>query len=325
MRADRLLSLLMLLQSRTRLTAADLARRLEVSARTIYRDLEALSGAGVPVYASRGPNGGVALMEGWRTTLTGLTRAEVEALAAVATPGALDDIGLAAALESGLMKLAAALPAAQQPDAEHARQRLHVDGSSWFQEREEVPQLAVLRDAVWQDRKVELSYRDFEGAESARVVEPYGLVIKAERWYLVAGTPKGTAVFRGARVEGTRVLPERFVRPEAFDLPAFWKGYCQQFAEKRASYEVTLRLRGEREEALGKVRSAADQARMAEAPLGEDGWKTVTLDFERESIAIGQLLTLGRAAQVIAPEQLRAKLKAMGEDLLALYAEQASP
>ncbi|WNG50209.1 YafY family transcriptional regulator [Archangium minus] len=320
MRADRLVSLLMLLQTRQRWTAGELAQRLEVSERTIYRDLDALSASGVPVFATRGPSGGVALVEGWRTQLTGLKRAEVHALAAVGAPVALEDLGLSAPLRSGLMKLAAALPAVQQSLIEYARQRLHVDPSSWrFSEREPVPHLAVLRDAVWQDRRVRLEYRDFDGNRTRRVVEPYGLVIKADRWYLVAGSEKGPAVFRGSRVEGVRLLPTTFERPARFDLEVFWKEWCARFAERRAQYEVTLRVTAEGEDAVRHVRPPADQARLAEARQARDGTKTVTLDFERESIALSQLCVLGRGVEVLAPEALRVRLRTISAELQALY------
>lgn len=321
MRADRLVSLLMLLQTRPRWTANELAQRLEVSERTIYRDLDALSVSGVPVFATRGSQGGVSLVEGWRTQLTGLTRAEVHALAAVGAPGALDDLGLSAPLQSGLVKLAAALPSIQQSVIEYARQRLHVDPSSWFTEREPVPHLEVLREAAWQDRRVRLAYRDFEGRRTRRVVDPYGLVIKADRWYLVAGAERGPSVFRGGRIEEARLLAETFARPERFDLPVFWKEWCAQFAERRAQYEVTLRVTPEGEEALRHMRTPADQARLAAAARERDGTKTVIIDFERESIALSQLVAMGRGLEVLAPEGLRARLRALAADLLAVYGQ----
>ncbi|WP_224366310.1 helix-turn-helix transcriptional regulator [Hyalangium versicolor] len=321
MRADRLISLLMLLQTRPRSTAGALARRLQVSERTIYRDLDALSASGVPVFATRGPNGGVKLVEGWRTQLTGLTRAEVHALAAVGTPAALEDLGLSAPLRNGLVKLAAALPAVQQSVIEYARQRLHVDPTSWFPDREPVPHLSVLRDAVWQDRRVRIEYRDFDGKRTRRVVDPYGLVIKADRWYLVAGTERGPSGFRGSRIEGVRLQPGTFVRPAGFDLAAFWKEWCARFTERRAQYEVTLRITPEGEEALRHIRPPAEHARLADAPQGRDGTKTVTLDFERETIALSQLCTLGRGVEVMAPEALRTRLRTIAAELHSLYRE----
>ncbi|QSQ27904.1 WYL domain-containing protein [Pyxidicoccus parkwayensis] len=319
MRADRLVRLTLLLQTRPKMTAGELARELQVSERTVHRDVEALSSAGVPVYATRGAEGGVALLEGWRTQLTGLTRAELHALATVGVPGALDDLGLSAPLRTGLVKLAAAVPAVQQPALEYARQRLHVDTSSWFSEREPVPHLAVLRDAIWQDHRVSLVYRDFDGKQSKRVVDPYALVIKADRWYLVAGKEGEPRVYRGSRVEGARMLAETFVRPARFDLPAFWKEWCQRFAEKRATFEVSLRLTEVAMEKLRQMRPKTEHARFDAAPKSRDGWKTLTVDFERESIALGQLCEVGGGFEVRAPETLRNRLMGLAAGILEAH------
>ncbi|NVJ27122.1 MULTISPECIES: helix-turn-helix transcriptional regulator [Myxococcus] len=319
MRADRLVSLMMLLQTRPKRTAGQLARELQVSERTIHRDLDALSASGVPVYATRGSAGGVALLEGWKTQLTGLNRAELQALAAMsATPGGLGDLGLSAPLSSGLAKLAAALPVLQQPALEYARQRLHVDSSGWFTERESVPYLEVLREAAWLNRKVALTYRDFDGKRGRREVDPYALVLKADRWYLVAGTQKGERVYRGSRIEGARLRAETFERPARFDLPAFWREWCARFAEKRARYEVTLRLTTEAEAALRRIRPPADAPRF-DAGRVEDGGKTVTVDFERESIAVGQLFEVGSGFEVVEPTALRTRLVDLATGILAAH------
>lgn len=315
MRADRLLSLLLLLQSGRRQTADALARRLEVSVRTVYRDLDALSAAGVPVYASPGAGGGVALLEGWRLSLTGLTEREVQALSAAAAPAALEDLGLARELQSGLVKVAAALPALQQPFAEHARQRLHVDAGGWFGgARERVAHLGVLREGVWGNRRVRLAYRDFDGKASRRTVDPYALVLKADRWYLVAGTEKGPAVLRGSRIGEARLLEERFERPRDFDLPAFWKAWCARFAERRPSYRVTLRLTAAGAARLREVRPAGEDARW-ERPARD----RVVVDFEREGIALAQLLPLGGGVEVLAPAALRERVGALACALTGVY------
>jgi len=319
MRADRLLSLLLLLQSRGKLRAAELAGRLQVSERTIYRDVEALSAAGVPVTAQPGPSGGVELVGDWQTRLTGLTDGEAQALAALSVPERLGDIGLSDALRAGLIKLAAGLPAREQRAAEHARRRLHIDATAWFAEPEEVPHLAVLRDAVWQDRKVRLVYENLDGRGSEPEVDPYGLVIKADRWYLVAGTAKGPVAYRGSRVLGARLLDEPFVRPPSFDLSAFWQEWCRQFTRQRPSYWVTLRLTPEGEAALCRVRPAADGERLASVAWGNDGRKVAALDFERQAIALGQLVTLGACVEVLEPPELRERLAEIARDLQAVY------
>ncbi|MBJ6760717.1 WYL domain-containing protein [Myxococcaceae bacterium JPH2] len=316
MRADRLVHLLMRLQARPRSTVGALARELQVSGRTVLRDLEALSTAGVPVTTTRGAGGGVSLMEGWRTQLTGLTRPELQALASVGAPGALEDLGLSGPLRTGLVKLAAALPSLQQPALEHARQRLLVDASGWFTTRERVPHLGVLRDAAWQDQRVTLTYQDFEGARTRRPVDPYGLVIKADRWYLVAGTEKGPRVFRGSRIEGARRRPQGFTRPADFDLNGFWKDWCARFATERPRYEVTLRCTEAGVAALRALRPPSEAARLDAALRGK---RQVVLDFEREAIAVSQLCGVGAAVEVLAPEALRQRLGAVGAALQSLY------
>lgn len=313
MRADRLVRLLMLLQSRSGWTAASLAERLEVAERTVYRDLDALSAAGIPVTATRGPGGGVALLDGFRTELTGLTRAEVHAMATVGESPALADLQLQLPLRSALAKLGFALPAVQRQLIDYARQRLHVDPAPFFPERERVPGLETLREAVWQNRRVRLVYVDFDGKRSRRVVDPLGLVVKADRWYLVAGTSRGPSVFRCSRVERATLLDEPCERPARFDLPAFWKEWGIRFAEKRASYEVQLRLDEAGARALRELRPAAEQSRIAPGDC--------TIDFERQSIAVAQLAVAaeGGGVEVLAPTDLRERLGRIGAALAATH------
>lgn len=314
MRADRLVHLLMLLQSRGPWTAATLAGRLEVSERTVYRDLDALSEAGIPVTTTRGPGGGVALLDGFRTELNGLTRAEVHAIATVGDSPALGDLQLQLPLRSALSKLGFALPRAQQEVIDYARQRLHVDPAPFFAERERVPCLETLREAVWTNRRVRLAYVDFDGKRSRRTLDPLGLVVKTDRWYLVAGTPRGPSVFRCARIERARILDEPCTRPEGFDLPAFWREWGARFAEKRASYEVRVRIDGAGAEALRAIRPQAEHPKIAAG--------TCTIDFERESIAVAQLCLAAAegSVEVLEPGGLRERLRAVGAALASAHA-----
>ena len=185
MRADRLLSLLMMLQARGRVTAETLAQELEVSVRTVYRDLDALSGAGVPVYAEKGPGGGIALLESYRTTLTGLTTEESRALFMLNIPAPLAQLGVSQELKTALLKLSAALPASRRAEEERARQRFHLDAVGWSQSLEPAPYLQLVQQALWNDRRLKLFYRTFFGTLIERVGEPLGLVAKASVWYLV--------------------------------------------------------------------------------------------------------------------------------------------
>jgi predicted DNA-binding transcriptional regulator YafY len=320
MRADRLLSLLLLLQgSKGPLKARELARRLEVCERTVHRDLEALSTSGVPVFADRGPNGGASLVEGWRTSVAGLTDAEAQALAIGGSASALRKLGLSAPLKSGLIKLAASLPALQQRAADEARRRLLIDAKPWFEADEELPHLGVLRDAVWRERKLRLGYRDFDGNVSERSVDPYALVVKLERLYLVAGTAAGPTVFRVSRVTGARLLAQGFERPASFDLELFWTDWCRRFGERRSSFVVDLAVTRAGERARAAIRPASDAPRITAARRGRDGRKRLALDFEKRRIAVAQLVELAPAVEVLGPPELRARLAEIGRSL-ARYA-----
>ncbi len=228
MRADRLLSLLMLLQTRGRLTAQELAQQLEVSERTIYRDLDALSSSGIPVYAERGPGGGISLVDGYQTRLTGLTSTEAQALFLLSMAESLSDLGLDRALNDALLKLSAALPGSQRKDAQHLRKRIHMDTTWWYYSRETLPHLTTLQEAVCHDRTILLSYLDELGNSSQHLLNPYGLVSKAGIWFLVAAHSLNGEqhILRVSRIQSVEINGETFVRPSNFDLAITWHDYC---------------------------------------------------------------------------------------------------
>lgn len=310
MRADRLLSLLLLLQSKGKLKARDLADRLEISTRTVYRDVEALAMAGVPVYAQSGPNGGICLVDSYRTDLSGLSTDEARALFTLPKArSSLHDIGLEAPLRTALAKLVASLPTAQQIAAEHVRERLHIDSTPWFEGKEAVPHLAVLREAVWSDRKLDLVYHDRDRRPFHAVVEPLGLVVKFDRWYLVAETPSGTRVYRVSRVNRATLLEEVFERRPGFDLERFWSKWQSQFVANLPHYEVTLKVSAETERQL---RERGFSCRRL------DG-ETMLFDFQREDIALRSLLLLGGAVEIRHPGRLRDRVSEIARELTALY------
>src|SRR5437764_2668795 len=221
MRATRLVSLLLLLQTRGRLTAAEIAERLEVSVRTVHRDVESLAAAGVPVEAVRGPAGGYRLPGGYRTRLTGLTADEAEALFAAGMPGPAAELGLGHELAAARLKLLAALPAELQERAPRAARLFHLDTRGWFRAEDRVPHLPELAAAVWRGCRVRLRYR--EGTRTVRrTVAPLGLVLKGGAWYLVARRSAGMRVYRVSRVASVQALEEAFERPREFELAAFW-------------------------------------------------------------------------------------------------------
>ena len=322
MRADRLLSLLMLLQSRGRLPAHRLAEELEVSERTIYRDIEALSIAGVPVYAERGPGGGCALLESYRSNLTGLTAAEVQALFMLSIPAPLAQLGVSQELKAALLKLSAALPASHRLEEERSRQRIYLDSTWWFQSEETVPCLPDIQQALWQDRQVEITYRLQFGAEVQRVVSPLGLVAKTNVWYLVAGWKGGRRVYRVASITQAQVLNEAAERPPDFDLAAFWKDWAEGYEGKRSSFLVTARIAPELARELPRYFGDGALAALASSgPPDELGWVTLTLPFEHFYAARDKILGLGSAIEVLEPQALRLSVIDFAKQIVGFYEE----
>jgi predicted DNA-binding transcriptional regulator YafY len=321
MRADRLLSLLLLLQSRGRTPARELARLLEVSVRTIYRDLDALSAAGIPVYAERGPGGGCALLESYRASLTGLTSGEVTALFSGLAAGPSADLGMGQALQGARLKLWATLTAQQRQGAEHARQRLHLDPSPWFQPAESLPFLPAIQEAVWQDRRLQMVYRRSDGSRGERLVDPYGLVAKAGVWYLVAARSGELRVYRVSRVLSATVSEEGFQRRPGFDLAAYWERWCAEFEAGLPHYPATVRLAPAAAPVLPFVLGEWVHRLLEEAgPADEAGWVTLTLTFDTLEGACRQLLGLGALAEVLAPAELREAMRERAAAVVGMYA-----
>ncbi|MFJ3226822.1 helix-turn-helix transcriptional regulator [Streptomyces sp. NPDC086783] len=322
MRAARLIKMVLLLQSRPSMTAAELARELEVSERTVTRDAQALSEAGVPVYADRGRAGGYRLIGGYRTRLTGLARSEAEALFLSGVPGALREMGLDDVASAARLKVSAALLPSLRDASRTAGQRFHLDAPAWFSEPETPELLPAVADAVWDDRRIAARYRR-DGDEVERALEPYGLVLKAGVWYLCAREPESGSfrVYRIDRFTAAEPGEERFVRDEGFDLPGFWAERAAQFARSILRAEVVVRLSAAGARRLPYVVDP-ESARRALGAAGEPdgrGWVTVALAVESEEVAHAQLLTLGPEAEVLAPASLRERFSADAVRLAALY------
>ncbi|CAL9593843.1 helix-turn-helix transcriptional regulator [Streptomyces sp. enrichment culture] len=322
MRAARLIKMVLLLQSRPVMTAAELARELEVSERTVTRDAQALSEAGVPVYADRGRAGGYRLVGGYRTRLTGLARGEAEALFLSGVPGALREMGLADAASAARLKVSAALLPSLRDAPDTAAQRFHLDAPAWFREPETPALLPVLAEAVWDDGRVLARYRRAEDTVERRL-EPYGLVLKAGVWYLCARVT-GNGAFRTYRIDRfTAVDPlgERFDRDPEFDLPGFWTEQAERFARSILRAEVVVRLSPEGVRRLPHaVDPLAARAALAEPGAPDSaGRVTVTLPVESEEVAYEQLTALGPEAEVLAPAALRERFAADAARAAALY------
>jgi predicted DNA-binding transcriptional regulator YafY len=317
MRADRLLSILLLLQVRGRITAGELAQRLEVSERTIYRDMAALGMAGVPVLAERGSGGGWMLLENYRTNLTGLNEAEIRALFLTTPPRVLSDLGWGQAAEAALIKLLAALPSVSRQGAEEIRQRIYVDTSGWRQESEAVPCLPTLQQAVWRERKVRFTYARGEGA-SERIADPLGLVAKGSTWYLIAAVEGEPRTYRISRMREAELLDEPATRPPNFDLAAYWERSSSQFTANLPRYPAVVRAEAELVPYLRQVGRYARIAR--EHPADAEGWARLEMIFEGEHNALEYVLSFGPRIEVIEPDELRVQVIQAAEATLARYA-----
>ncbi len=328
MRADRLLSLLMLLQTRGRMTAQELAEELETSVRTIYRDMDALSTAGVPVYAERGPGGGCALLDSYRTNLTGLTEDEVRALFMLSIPAPLAELGVSQELKAALLKLSAALPAARRHDESHVRQRIHLDWAGWHQPEEPVPHLQTIHQAVWQDRRLRITYSlemPLSMKQFERLVDPYGLVAKAGIWHLACAGDGRMRVLRVSQILDVHITGERFQRPADFDLAAFWEHWCARQEENRPSYFVTARVSPIIIPFLPHYFGEPIHAAIALAgPPDAEGWMTLTLSFENARAARERILSFGSAVEVLEPEPLRKSIIDFATQIVAFYSRVAN-
>ena len=320
MRASRLVSILLLLQTRGRLTARELADELGVSVRTVYRDVESLGAAGVPLYADRGPAGGYQLLDGYRTRLTGLTAGEAESLFLAGLPGPAAELGLGTMLAAAQLKLLAALPPELRSRAGRIRERFHLDAPGWFSDGDQPLHLAAVADAVWEQRAVRVRYRRW-GGEVARTLEPLGLVLKGGNWYLVACAAGQARTYRVSRILELETLDERFERPEGFDLADYWQAWSRRFETDVYRGEAIVRLSPR---ALARLPHffhpvAARAAHESASPPDRDGWTQVVLPIESIEHALADLLRLGADAEVLAPPELRERMAETAAALAEIY------
>ncbi|MGP4096681.1 helix-turn-helix transcriptional regulator [Nonomuraea sp. KM90] len=321
MRASRLVSILLLLQTRGRMTAQELAGRLEVSVRTIYRDVESLHSAGIPLYGDAGPKGGYQLLDGYRTRLTGLTTDEAESLFLAGLPGPAAELGLGAVVTAAQLKLMAALPVELRDRAGRIQERFHLDAPTWYRDREPATYLPAVADAVWNERRIQVRYRRWKAPQEVeRRLEPYGLVVKAGRWYLVARSDD-VRTYRVSQILDLHPLPEGFTRPEGFDLAAYWQGYLAEFEARLRWGEAVVRLspRGLQRLADLMTPGVVAAARESAQPPDDDGWTRVTVPIESIEHAVGEFLRLGTDAEVLSPGELRHRLAATTSELARRY------
>ncbi len=310
MSSSRLLAILLTLQARGRVTAQSLADEFEVSVRTIYRDIDRLSAAGVPIYAESGPNGGLELLEGYQTRLTGLSQDEAATLVLAGMPGPARALGLGEAHSRAQLKLTAALPDMARRSASRVASRLHIDPAAWFADTETPRFLSLIADAVWSERRIAMRYERPWGQIVSRTVEPLGLVLKAGVWYVAAQVRSDVRSYRVASVLDARSL-ESFIRPRRFDLQSFWSEAARKYEEGLLRGTATLRV-----SPVGMVRLGALGASVARAGIitardaSPAGWKIVTIPVESPTNATVDILRLGAEAEVLDPPYLRDRVAA---------------
>jgi predicted DNA-binding transcriptional regulator YafY len=326
-RASRLLSILLLLHTRGRVSAQELADELEVSVRTVYRDVEALGAAGIPVYATRGRAGGFALLDGYRTKLTGLTADEAETLFLAGLPGAAADLGLGNVLAATQLKLLAALPPELRARAEHIRDRFHLDAPGWERAADSPPTLSVVADAVWQQRRLAVRYQRVTREHVDRLLDPYGLVLKAGVWYLVAAVPdddRGPRTYRLSRIEAATALDESFERPAGFHLQDHWRDYQRDYERRLFKSSATIRLSEGGRQLLFRIGSIAARAgHAAMGPTDSDGWATTTVPIESVRHATHSLMQLGAEVEVLEPVELREAISRAARAMTERYADES--
>ena len=320
MRASRLLSILLLLQARGRMTAEALASEFEVSVRTIYRDVDQLSAADVPIYADRGPSGGFQLLDGYRTKLTGLSPAEAETLSLAGLPGPAAQLGLADLLTAAQLKLSAALPERARANAGRVAARFHLDPVGWFRSADDAKLLPTIANAVWNEKCLDVHYRRAEGAVERRL-QPLGLVLKAGVWYLVAQVGDQPRTYRVSNIIDLAVTEDSFERLKDFDLTRFWVTSSRAFETSVYHSSATLRVTARglaKLDVLGSLvaRAAAETA----TPPDADGWVSVTIPIESIDRAASGLIALGADAEVVEPSELRQQLATTVQELARLYA-----
>lgn len=312
MRASRLLSILILLQLRVRLTADDLAREFEVSVRTIYRDIDALSAAGVPVYGDRGPGGGFALLDGYRTRLTGLANDEAEAVLMIGTPGPAAALGLGSAASRARGKVMAALGEGSGKAADRIAGLFHLDPVDWYRAADTVLHLPAIARAVIDQRRLALRYESWKG-ERDRLVDPVGLVQKGGSWYLVGRVDDDLRTYKVAAIKALDVLDETFDRPKDFDLASHWADQLERFEQGLRQRSAKVRANAAGRKLIAELGAYGARAVEYAGPVGEDGWAELTFPYENDVQASRTLLGLGPDVVVLEPEALRAVMRDMVE------------
>ncbi|RBP95402.1 putative DNA-binding transcriptional regulator YafY [Cytobacillus firmus] len=319
MRADRLISILLLLQNNERMTTRELAKELEVTERTIHRDMEALSAAGIPVLAERGKFGGWRLLEKYRTNLTGLKADEIKTLLLSPSFQHLADLGISDDWKEARQKLLAAIPAPMKDDVKDISNRIHIDTGTWRQTPREMKSFGIVQQAVWEEKKLQIQYEKAGKQTSERIVEPLGLVAKGNIWYLIAASDEKIKSYRVSRIVDAKLLKENFSRPNDFDLAGYWQESKQKFISSLPRFEVEVEMAPtiiQRINFTGRF----VQVIHLDSPK-HDGWIPASLCFDTEQEAREYILGFGNQIKIVRPVSLRKSVRGMAEGVVNLYSE----
>jgi predicted DNA-binding transcriptional regulator YafY len=317
MRASRLLSLLLLLQNRGRMTAQQLASELEVSVRTIYRDVEALNAAGIPLYGDAGHDGGYQLLGGYRTRLTGLTAAEAEALFLSGLPGPAAELGLGSVLAAATLKLRAALPASLRENADRLAERFYLDAPGWYRRPEDVPHLPAVASAVWDRQVIQVTYQRWkEPTEVTRRLEPHGLVLKAGTWYAVARCGGTMRTYRVDQIVAASPCGCGFTAEPGFDLAGYWHAYLADFHRRLYTGHAVIRLS---ENGVRRTRQLLAAPVEIIGAAGADGWVRARVPVESVSQALTDFLRFGADIEILEPAALREQAASTIQEMAAIY------
>lgn len=324
MRASRLLSLLLLLQSRGRMTAQQLADELEVSVRTVYRDVEALSASGVPLYGDAGHAGGYQLLDGYRTRLTGLTAAEAEALFLAGLPGPAAELGLGSVLTAATLKLRASLPASLRDQAGRLTERFYLDAPGWYSRAEEAPYLTAVTSAVWDRQVIQVTYRRWkEPTEVTRRLEPHGLVLKAGTWYVVARCNAVMRTYRVDQIVAAAPCGSVFTPEPGFDLAGYWHSYLTEFRRHLYTGHAVIRLSSDGVRRMRHLLSAAAVTAVETAGTADaDDWVRARVPIESPDHALAEFLRLGADIEILEPAELRERAATTVRAMAAVYDRQ---
>jgi predicted DNA-binding transcriptional regulator YafY len=319
MRADRLITIILLLQNNGRLTTKALAKELEVTERTIHRDMETLSRSGIPVYAERGRHGGWSIIEGYRTNLTGLKESEIRTLFVTPSTQLLDDLGITQSSEEARNKLIASLPANFSKHTKDVWNRIHVDMSTWRKQKENIVTFEVLKNAIWKEKKLKIKYQRADGITNERVVKPLGLVAKGSRWYFIASKDNDELRnYRASRILSAIPIEETFERPKDFNLAQYWESSTRTFMENLPHYEVWVKVNPS---ILTRLKFSGQFVQIVEVENNtqQADWIPVKLSFDTEEEAKNYILGFADQMKVIEPKELQAKILKMAKSVVAFY------